>query len=187
MRPLQRIARALLRLRGWRVLDVPERPHKAVVTAYPHTSNWDFPVAILAMFALGFTPRWVAKDTLFRFPFGGLMRALGGIAVNRRERTGFVAQMVAESERHDDFLLCIAPEGTRERTEGWKSGFYRIASAANLPLLLGVIDFERREVGFLTALLLSGDEGADMTTIADAYRGRVGHTPVNTSPVRLLN
>jgi 1-acyl-sn-glycerol-3-phosphate acyltransferase len=183
---LQRAARATLRLFGWRLLDLPARPDKCVAIAYPHTSNWDFPIALLGLIALGIEPRWVAKDSLFRGLFGKLMFALGGIPVNRRERTGFVGRMAEEFARHPRFVLCIAPEGTRSLAEGWKSGFYRIALAAQVPVLPATIDYQRRELGMLEVLHLSGDEDADFARLAEIYADRIGHRPTMMSPIRLL-
>lgn len=180
------LARGLLRLFGWRAIGPAALPPKAVVIAYPHTSNWDFIVGILGRSALGLAARWVGKDSLFRWPLGMLMRALGGIAVNRRERTGFVPRIAAEFAAHQRFLLAIAPEGTRSRTAGWKSGFYRIALAAKVPVVLGCIDYARREIGIIGVIELSGDEADDLARIAAAYAGRVGRYPDRQSPVALL-
>ena len=138
------------------------------------------------MAALDMQARWVGKDTLFRGVCGPIMHRLGGIPVNRRERTGFVERMVADFGRRDCFRLVIATEGTRRRTEGWKSGFYRIALAAGVPVAMAVIDYGRREVGLLSAITLSGDEAADMTHIAACYEGRRGYHHHNASPIRLL-
>lgn len=182
----QRLARFVLRRLGWTCLDLPERPDRAVVIGYPHTSNWDFPIGLLAMAALGLNARWVGKDSLFRGPLGPPMRALGGIPVNRRERTGFV-QRIADQLRQDaPFVLAIAPEGTRSLTAGWKSGFYRIALAAGLPVLVGVIDYSRRRIGLVASIALSGDESADMARIADCYRDCRGCRPELASPIKLL-
>jgi 1-acyl-sn-glycerol-3-phosphate acyltransferase len=111
---LQAFARAVLGLFGWKLLDLPERPAKAVVIAYPHTSNWDFPVTLLAMLALPFRAQWVGKDTMFLPVLGALYRAIGGVPVNRRERSGFVERIVAEFRARERFNLVIATEGTRE-------------------------------------------------------------------------
>jgi hypothetical protein len=127
MKLLRGPARLILKLLGWKLIDLPQRPSKAVVIAYPHTSNWDFPVTLLALAALPYGAQWVAKDTLFRGMLGPLMRGLGGVAVNRRERTGFVERVADEFGRRENFHLIIATEGTRRLQAGWKSGFYRIA------------------------------------------------------------
>jgi 1-acyl-sn-glycerol-3-phosphate acyltransferase len=186
MKLLQLVSRMILRLFGWTLIDIPHRPAKSVVIAYPHTTNWDFPLALLALAALPFRARWVAKDTMFRWPFGWFLRLLGGVAVNRRERTGFVERVVAEFESHEMFHLVIAAEGTRDRQEGWKSGFYRMAMAAKVPLVLAVVDYAKREVGLLATIELSGDEADDMARIAQVYAGRKGYHHENASPIRML-
>lgn len=179
-------ARLILKLLGWKLIDLPQRPAKAVVIAYPHTSNWDFPVTLLALAALPFGAHWVGKDTMFRGLLGPIMRGLGGIAVNRRERTGFVERLADEFRRRESFYMIIATEGTRSKQPGWKSGFYRIAVAANVPVILAVVDYAKREVGLLSSLTLSGNEDADMAHIADCYAGRKGRRHENASPIRLL-
>src|SRR5512141_1529362 len=142
-----RLCRALLHAAGWRlILEVPRIP-RGVVVFYPHTSNWDFVIGLLARFALNVPVIWAGKDNLFRGPFKALWRWLGGIPVNRRERTGFVGQMIAAFASRDAMLLAIAPEGTRRRTEYWKSGFYRVAVGARVPLVLAFIDYAEKEVG----------------------------------------
>ncbi len=179
-------ARLLLKLMGWKLLDLPQLPAKAVVIAYPHTSNWDFPVTLLTLAALPYGAHWVGKDTMFRGLFGPLLRALGGVSVNRRERTGFVERVADEFRSRENFHLIIATEGTRSRREGWKSGFYRIARAANVPVLLGVIDYPQREAGLLASIELTGNEDVDMARIASCYQGRKGYHSENASPIRLL-
>jgi 1-acyl-sn-glycerol-3-phosphate acyltransferase len=181
-----RAARLALRALGWTCVDLPARPVRAVMVVYPHTSNWDFPVGLLAKVALRLDARWVGKDTLFRPPFGRLMRWLGGIPVNRREHTGFVARMTEELRDRDRFLLTIAPEGTRGRRPGWKSGFYRIARAADVPVLVAVIDYARRRVGMVASIALTGDEPADMARIAECFQGCRGRRPELASPIRLI-
>ncbi|MDP2823875.1 MAG: 1-acyl-sn-glycerol-3-phosphate acyltransferase [Sulfuritalea sp.] len=179
-------ARFILKLLGWTLLDLPQRPAKAVVIAYPHTSNWDFPMTLLALAALSFGAQWVGKDTMFRGILGPVMRALGGVAVNRRERTGFVERVADEFRHRENFRLIIATEGTRRLQAGWKSGFYRIAVAAGVPVIMAVVDYGKREVGLLASIMLSGDEAADMSAIAACYAGRHGYHPENASPIRLL-
>jgi 1-acyl-sn-glycerol-3-phosphate acyltransferase len=184
VRLLQAIARLILRLFGWTLLDIPHRPPKSVLIAYPHTSNWDLVTALLGVAAFRIRAQWVGKDTLFKGLAGHFFRAIGGISVNRRERTGFVQKLVEEFNRRETFNLLIAVEGTRRRQEGWKSGFYRIALAAKAPVLLGTVDYERKELGLLAAVDLTGDEEADMARIASFYAGRDGH-PL-ASPIRLM-
>lgn len=183
---LARAARLILRLKGWRLLELPQLPARAVVVAYPHTSNWDFPYALLGLASLSLNGRWVGKDTLFRGPMGPLMRGLGGIAVNRRESTGFVERIATTIRSSERFHLLIAPEGTRSLAAGWKSGFYRIAHAASVPLILAVVDYPRRELGLIDSFELSGDEAADMARVAACYAGRQGCRAELASPIQLL-
>ena len=179
-------ARFILRLLGWRLIDLPQRPAKAVVIAYPHTSNWDFPVTLLALAALPYGAQWVGKDTMFRGILGPVMRALGGVEVNRRERTGFVERVAEEFRQRTSFHLIMATEGTRRLRPGWKSGFYRIAVAARVPVIMATVDYGKREVGLLASIELTGDETADMARIAACYEGRTGYSHENASPIRLL-
>ena len=168
------IARCLLRLFGWKVLYVPPPGPKAVIIVYPHTSNWDFPIGILARSTIRLPIGFAAKDSLFRWPFGALFRRLGGIPVDRSKRTGFTSQMLAEFNRREQFYLAIAPEGTRRATAELKSGFYRLALAAGVPVGCAFIDYSHREAGIQDYLTLSGDESADLKRISELYAGRHG-------------
>ncbi len=158
---------------------------KGVIVIYPHTSNWDFIVGMLYKLGIGLPVRWMGKDTLFRWPLGPLFRRLGGIAVNRRAHTGFVETMLAEFAREDWMWLVIAPEGTRSRTDHWKSGFYRIAVAGRLPLGLAYLDWGTRTVGVDTYIELSGDADADFGRIRAYYEGKRGRRPAQASDIRL--
>lgn len=178
-------SRRLLHLAGWRlILDVP-RVERGIVIFYPHTSNWDFVVGLLARFALNVPVTWAGKDNLFRWPFGSVWRGLGGIPVNRREHTGFVAQMIDAFGVRERMLLAIAPEGTRRRTEHWKSGFYRVAVGAQVPLVLGFIDFRRKEVGVGAMFMPTGDIGVDVARLRAFYDDKTGRHPQQATPVAL--
>ena len=179
-----RFCRALLRLAGWKVVLVRPPGPKAVVIVYPHTSNWDFIVGILARYAIAIPFRFVGKDTLFRWPFGGLFRRLGGIPVNRRQSTGFVGGLIEAFDKADSLYLAIAPEGTRRRIDHWKSGFYRVALAANVPLGLAFIDYSRREVGIEAWLSLSGNEAEDLAGIRAGYSNKRGKRPEMEGDIR---
>ena len=179
-----RFCRALLRLAGWKVVLVRPPGPKAVVIVYPHTSNWDFIVGILARYAIAIPFRFVGKDTLFRWPFGGLFRRLGGIPVNRRQSTGFVGGLIEAFDKADSLYLAIAPEGTRKKIDHWKSGFYRVALAANVPLGLAFIDYSRREVGIEAWLSLSGNEAEDLAGIRAGYSNKRGKRPEMEGDIR---
>lgn len=182
--PFARFCGALLRLFGWRVRLVWPSMPKAVVIFYPHTSNWDFIIGILARSAIAIPISFIGKDTLFRPPFGGVFRSLGGIPVNRRQSTGFVGGLVDTFDQADSLYLAIAPEGTRSKVDHWKSGFYRVALGARVPVGLGFIDYPRREVGIETWLSLSGNEEEDLARIRAYYADKRGRKPEKEGAIR---
>jgi len=180
-----RLAAALLDVLGWRLQFAPPPGSKAVIVVYPHTSNWDFPIGVLGRSAIGLPLHWVGKHTLFRWPFGALFRWLGGVAVDRTAPNGLVAQLGAQFDAIDPFFLAFTPEGTRSRTNAWKSGFYRLALAARVPVGLGFIDYGKKRIGIDTWLTMSGDASTDMARIAAFYADKRGLYPEKSGPVRL--
>lgn len=175
----------MLRLFGWRSVFVPPPVPKGLIVVYPHTSNWDFIIGILFKIATGFQVRWLGKDTLFRWPARRLLLRLGGIPVNRRDPSGFVEALLAEIARSESMWLGVAPEGTRARTDYWKSGFYRIAVAGGLCVGLGYIDYATGTVGIETYLTLTGDPTRDLASIRAGYAGKRGRWPQNEGEIRL--
>ncbi|MBC7983888.1 MAG: 1-acyl-sn-glycerol-3-phosphate acyltransferase [Candidatus Obscuribacterales bacterium] len=173
-----------MRVFGWRVLPVPAPPPKAVVLVYPHTSNWDFPIGILARTVMQLRIGWVGKNTLFHWPFGALMRALGGTSIDRSHQQGMVSQLRTEFDRHATFYIVITPEGTRRHTEHWKSGFYHLARELEIPVGLTYIDYARREVAIAEWMRLSGDVEKDLAHIRDVYRGHQGRFPERMGEIR---
>lgn len=179
------VARRLLAAFGWKLVVTPPTVPKAVIIFYPHTSNWDFVIGILARSAIALPVHFAGKDSLFHWPFRTLFKRLGGIPINRQQRANQVAQLAAEFGKHDSFYLAIAPEGTRRRTAAWRSGFYRLALAARVPVGLAFIDYPKREIGIMGTLALSGDEAADLAMISEAYAGRIGKHPDQQGPICL--
>ena len=166
--------RGVLALLGWRVTGAfPDEP-KIVMIGAPHTSNWDFVVALAAAFSLRLGFSWVGKHLLFRPPVRWFFRWLGGIPVDRRASHGFVQQMVDEFERRTQFLLAIAPEGTRKAVDRWKTGFYHIAVGARVPILVVTFDNARKTIHIGPTLTPSGDLAADMDRILGLYTERLG-------------
>jgi 1-acyl-sn-glycerol-3-phosphate acyltransferase len=154
-----------------------------VLIGAPHTSNWDFVVALATAFALGLEIHWLGKHTLFRPPVGPLMRWLGGIPVDRRVRSGVVSQSVEAIRSRDQMLLCIAPEGTRGRVRRWKTGFYHIARETGLPILLCHLNNPRRILGFGPTFRPGNDTDADLAAIRahyERFRGRRGVRETDT-------
>ena len=162
---------AFLKLAGWRVEGrLPDDADKAVLIAAPHTSNWDLPFTLMVAFVLRLNIYWMGKDTLFNFPFGPVMRWLGGIAVNRRESTNLVAASAAAIRAAPDRLqLIVPPEGTRSKTRYWKTGFYYIALAAGVPIIMAYMDYTQKRSGLGPLLVPTGDIDADMLTVKAFY------------------
>jgi 1-acyl-sn-glycerol-3-phosphate acyltransferase len=187
-----RLARLLLRWAGWRVYFEGLPALQGVLVVYPHTSNWDFVVMILAKWSVGVPVRFWGKDTLFRIPlFGRWLRWVGGVPVDRTSSGGVTAQAVEilqERKRSGRYLwLGLAPEGTRKYLPGLRSGFYRTALGAGVPLGVAKLDYGRREVVVLDFIALGGDAPSDMARIAALYQGVQGRIPGRASPLQLLD
>lgn len=183
------LARRLLGLWGWRVVFEGLPRLQGVAIVYPHTSNWDFMVGILAKWAIGIPACFWGKDTLFRVPlFGRWLRWVGGLPIDRRAAHGAVGQMVelfAQHARQDRLLwLGLAPEGTRRRTPGWRSGFYQLALGAGVPLGIVRLDWGRRELRFVDFLILSGDETTDYARLQALFAGVSGYHAGQASPIQ---
>lgn len=176
---LRWFSKHILRLLGWTLTgSMPANTPKSVVIAAPHTSNWDFPYTLMVAFALGLNIQWMGKKQLFRWPFGHLMRWLGGIAVDRSQSTNMVAASVAtlQSSPHELHLV-VPPEGTRSQSRHWKTGFYYIALGAQVPIVLGYMDFAEKKSGLGPALSPTGDIDADMAQIKAFYAAFKGKNP----------
>ncbi|MEW5827480.1 MAG: lysophospholipid acyltransferase family protein [Chloroflexota bacterium] len=181
----QRLAHIILRLIGWRTHVVRPRTSRYVLIGAPHTSNWDFGLMLLLMAAEQLPIRFMGKDTLFRWPLGPLMRALGGIPVNRRERTNLVDQVAAKFEGQDSLIIGIAPEGTRKKTSHWKTGFYYIALKAKVPIVMAYLDYGNRVIGVGPSFMPGGDIHADFEIIRDFYSGITGKNPKKQGEITL--
>ena len=154
--------------------DVPDLA-KAVIIVAPHTSNWDFPVGVAAMLALDLELTFLGKHTLFEGPLAPLMRGLGGIPVDRSHPgAGVVEEMAARFRAADRLLLALSPEGTRTTVDRWKTGFYRIAAAAGVPIVAVALDWGRREIRFGPVLTPSGDLEADLGLLRVFFAGVIG-------------
>ena len=142
---LRGVSLAVLRMTGWRVEGtLPPHAAKSVLIAAPHTSNWDLPYTLMLAFVLRLRVYWIGKQSLFRAPFGGVMRWLGGIPVNREQANNLVASSAqAMREAQGPIQLIVPPEGTRGKTRHWKTGFYFIAQQAGVPIVLAFVDYER--------------------------------------------
>ncbi len=154
---------------GWKIEgDLPDIP-KYVVVAAPHTTNWDLPNALSAGLHWGQRIHWMGKHTLFKWPFGGLMRWLGGVSIDRTKNNNVVAQMVDWFGTEERLVLVIPPSGTRSATVKWKTGFYHIAVGAGVPLALCFIDYRRRVIGMAQVFHPTGNFEADLAAIEAIY------------------
>ena len=162
---------AFLRLAGWKVEGaLPPQASKSVFIAAPHTSNWDLPYTLMVAFALRLNPYWMGKHTIFKAPFGPVMRWLGGIAVNRDQANNLVAASAqAIREADGPVQLIVPPEGTRSKTRYWKTGFYYIAQTAGVPIVMAYMDYASKRSGLGPLFQPTGDVEADMAAIKAFY------------------
>jgi 1-acyl-sn-glycerol-3-phosphate acyltransferase len=180
---LRRFAQWLLRVGGWTTVGgIPDVP-KAVFIAAPHTSNWDGLWALVYKVAFDIDVKFFAKHSLFWFPLGNILRALGGIDLDRGKAGTAVNEAIRMFETEEQFYFGLAPEGTRKKTKGWKTGFYRIAMGAGVPVYFGILDYGRRRIGIGERMMLTGDVEADMAVIREYYKGIDGRWPEKASPV----
>lgn len=169
-----------LKRTGWTVAgQLPEGAEKSVLIAAPHTSNWDLPYALMVAFALRLNFYWMGKSSIFNFPFGGLMKWLGGIPVDRSKANNLVAASIdAIQNARGPLQLTVPPEGTRSKARYWKTGFYHIAMGAQVPIVMAYMDYSRKIGGLGPVFKPTGDIDADMTAIKAFYapfKGKNAH------------
>ncbi|NOQ66799.1 MAG: glycerol acyltransferase [Desulfobacterales bacterium] len=183
---MQTFSRSILKTFGWQAELAVQMVDKCVLVGAPHTTNWDFPLAILGMSAMGIKFNWVGKHTLFRWPWGFFMRLLGGIPLDRRSGgAGFAIKTVETFHDLDHFVLAIAPEGTRHKTDYWKAGFYKIATKSNVPIALGYVDFRKKKIGIGKIFMPTGDKVKDFARVRDFYSNKPGKYPEKQGEIRL--
>ena len=185
-RPIRRfLARVFLKITGWKPEGVRPEPKRFVLIAAPHTTNWDFPYLIAYAWLFEVEISWMGKVSLFRWPFGSFMRALGGVPVKRHKRENLVSAMARSFDDYDELGLVVPAEGTRGYVEYWKSGFYHIATTAQVPIVMSYLDYSKKIGGFGPAFEPSGDIRKDMDTIRAFYTGRLGKYPEWFGRIRL--
>lgn len=159
----------------------PDRP--TVLIGAPHTSNWDFVLMLAIAWRLGIDVRWLGKKSLFAGWRGPIMRALGGIPVDRSDPGRVVGEVVSRVHAGEVFGLVVTPDGTRGANEYWKSGFYRIAREAGMPITLGYVDRTTMTTGLGPTIELTGDVRTDMDRIRAFYADKAGLCPhLRTEP-----
>jgi 1-acyl-sn-glycerol-3-phosphate acyltransferase len=184
---LQRFAVRTLAFIGWRVNFKPLPGPRGVVIVYPHTSNWDFVIGLVAKWAIGIRFRWLGKESLFRgicgMTLGPLFRFWGGEPVERGNSTGAIERLAQRINDADEYWLALAPEGTRKYRDRWRSGFYHIALTAKVPIGLACFDYESKQVRLVDYFVPVGDRERDLAAIRAVYAGCRGMRPELASPI----
>jgi 1-acyl-sn-glycerol-3-phosphate acyltransferase len=175
------LGRTAMALSGWRFEGEVPDVRKLVLIVAPHTSNWDFLVGLQAKLALRLGGVFIGKHTLFRWPLGVFMRWIGGIPVDRNAAAGFASGVARELREAERMTVVLAPEGTRKRVEQWKSGFYRIAHEAGVPILPCGFDYPRKVVFFKPLFHTTGDYEKDLARLRSYFRPEMGLKPENYS------
>ena len=171
------LARRVLGLAGWRVQgELPASP-KFILIVAPHTSNWDFFIAVLAMFATGLRANWLGKHTICHFPLTPLLRWLGGEPIDRSAARGAVGTAIQQFRTRPQWVLALSPEGTRRPVTHWKTGFHRIAVCAGVPIVPVSIDYRSRMIGIGAPIEPSPDEAASVAKLRALFRRDMARYP----------
>jgi 1-acyl-sn-glycerol-3-phosphate acyltransferase len=181
------IPKLILNIFGWDVDPAKPKEKSYIIVVAPHTSNWDFVIGRLVIGALGVPQRVLMKKEMFVFPLKYFLKALGAMPIDRKASIKMVDYIVSLFKERDDFVFAITPEGTRKYVEKWKTGFYHIATKANVPLVLGWIDYEKKKGGLGKVIYPSGDFQKDFAEILDFYKNVKGRFPekYNGKPLNL--
>lgn len=179
------LARLILKVAGWTVVGELPKVDKAVLIGAPHTSNWDGIWGMVWRVSTGTRINFFAKRSLFWFPLNCILRILGGVPIDRDRAGGAVQQAIDLINTHSPIIFGLSPEGTRRNTEYWKSGFYRIAEATGVPVILGFFDYQRKRIGVGSVLHLTGDRDADLDVIRKVYEAFGGPLyPEKVGPIK---
>ncbi|MEH0019262.1 MAG: lysophospholipid acyltransferase family protein [Desulfobacter sp.] len=168
------IARIGLFVLGWKPHGSIPDLKKFILIAAPHTSNWDFVIFLLIIFRYRIPIHWMGKNTMFAPPFRTLLKRLGGIPIDRSQKNSTVSTMAEAFTQSDRLIVTIAPSGTRSNVDAWKTGFYRIAHQAGVPIVCGFIDYPRKTCGIGPTVFPTGDLENDLAGIRSFYRDKSG-------------
>jgi 1-acyl-sn-glycerol-3-phosphate acyltransferase len=166
-----------LALFGWRIIGEFPAARQFVLIVAPHTSNWDFPLCMLTMFATGLRVNWLGKHSIFFFPGAPILRWLGGEPIDRGVRAGTVEQSIARFARSEQYILGVSPEGTRRAAPEWRTGFHRIAVGAGVPIVPAALDYRRRVVEFMPAVVPTADMAGDIAGLRRLFSSTMAHHP----------
>ena len=180
------ISRFVLKLIGWRLDERAPDTKRYVMIGYPHTSNWDFVLGMLAKWGMDLPVNWVAKHSMFWGPFKPMFIAMGGVPLNREKTTGFIQKNIELFAQRERFILGLMPEGTRSKTDHWKTGFYHIAHGANVPVALAYLDYKNKVIGIGEVIETTGDIHADFENIKIFYQDKIGYKPEYQSDMKIV-
>lgn len=171
---MQKLSSFILRKIGWKIVGITDLPSKCVICVAPHTSNWDLLLGKLIYLSLGRKSYFLIKKNWFFFPMNLLFNAMGGIPVDRSKKTSLTEQMALQFSNRNDFQLAITPEGTRSKNSEWKKGFYYIAMAANVPIVIAILDYKDKTAYFDSVYIPTGDVDKDIAAIQSRYKNANG-------------
>lgn len=174
---MKSFSKFILNLIGWKITGQEILPPKSVICVAPHTSNWDLILGLLVYKSMGRTASFLIKKEWFFFPMNLLFKALGGIPVDRSRKSSLTEQMADVYAQKDDFQLAITPEATRKLNTEWKKGFYFIAQAANVPVVVAALDYGKKEAQFKMVFTPTGNVDADLEVIKSCYKGVTARHP----------
>lgn len=178
---MRKLSTFILKKLGWKIVGITDYPKKCVICVAPHTSNWDLFLGKLIYSSLGRKASFLIKKTWFFFPMNIIFRANGGIPVDRSKKTSLTDQMAQLFAERDRFELAITPEGTRKKNADWKRGFYYIALAANVPIIITILDYKEKTVNFKAVFTPTSDADKDMEEIKSYYTNATGKNRNNFS------
>ena len=181
------IGRLWMWIFGWDITGKVPEGEKFVLVGAPHTSNWDFPFTLATLYIFRLKISWMGKDTLFKKPFGTIMKWLGGIPIDRSSEHGVVDQIVKQFNESQKLVVTIAPSGTRKKRDHWKSGFYWIAYNAQVPILCGYLDYRRKKACLGLSFIPTGNLKKDMDRIRGFFKDVRGKNPELATRIRLLD
>ena len=175
---LKNISKFILKAFGWKIIaNITPEIKKSVLIVAPHTSNWDFVIRRMVYFALNVNVKFLIKKEFFRFPLDQILKKLGGIPVKRDSANLVVNHIVNILKKNDSLIITITPEGTRKYNAHWKKGFYHIAQSAKVPIVLGYLDYKKKEAGIGHVIYTSGNFDKDFKFIEDFYRDKTAKYP----------
>jgi len=171
------VARLMILASGWRFEGALPNLKQFVLIVAPHTSNWDFLIGIMAMFALDVRATFLGKDTLFKAPFGFVLRWMGGVPVDRQSPHNVVEQMIGHLKNRERMILALSPEGTRKKIPRWRTGFYWVAVGAGVPIVPMALDFSRKRFIIHPPQTMTGNAEQDMAHLQTFFRADQAFKP----------